>query len=597
MSKKVFNKVGAGSLALLMAPVIGTVVEIPEVALADSNPAVADDTTDRTLTIHKFEQTSTNGKTAGDGESTDADSLSADDKKPIKGVTFHIERVKFVDGQKPSASDPTSYTVDTTDFTPTDITTDADGIAKQDFGAGTRNDGVYLVTEKDDADVSQKSDSFFVQIPMTKRDNNQNTIKYDVDVFPKNQVAAGPGISKSVNAAGTNADEAALQGGADGKGDGVNGVKSGSSDDTDTVDTASRGGKVVWNLESAIPGAPGTPGDITTGTKYTLTDALDSNLKYNGVTFDLGYINSKDQLGIVKDISTDLTAKTDYTAAVDGGNKLTVDFTDAGRKVLSTDVNAATEASGGSDPWQGKSLFLVTNVDTSVSDTYSNGIIKNDFSLDYTSGGGHDYNTSTSDSDHPTVPGTPATPNADNLPTTPEIGLLDYKFIKESDQDGKPLAGATFAIADTEANAKAGKYIKIDSDGRLYYPGDPNYGASDQSDYTQTSGTDGIIKFDGLRGVDVQTPDDVSGGFANKDFNKDYYTVEVKAPAGYELTKNDTALNATYDDSNEGTIKDVLQTDFPLTGGHILLLVAFVVIASGTGYYIYQKSKKAKVEH
>lgn len=592
MSRKIFNKVGAGSLALVMAPVIGTVVEIPQVALADSNPAVADDTTDRTLTIHKFEQTSTNGKTAGNGESTDADSLSADDKKPIKGVTFHIERVKFVDGKTPSTSDPTSYTVDTTDFTPTDITTDADGIAKEDFGTGTKNDGVYLVTEEDDADVSEKSDPFFVQMPMTKRDGNQNTIKYDVDVFPKNQVAAGPGISKSVNAAGTNADEAALQTG------GVDGVKSGSSDDTDTVDTASRGGKVVWNLESAIPGAPGTPGDITTGTKYTLTDALDSNLKYNGVSFALGYINSNGQLAIVKDISSDLAATTDYTAAVDGSNKLTVDFTDAGRKVLSTDVKAANEATGGSDPWAGKSLFLVTNVDTSVSDSYSNGIIKNDFSLDYTSGGGHDYNTSTSDSDHPTVPGTPATPSSDNLPTTPEIGLLDYKFIKQSDQDGKPLAGATFAIADTEANAKAGKYIKIDGDGRLYYPGDPNYGADGQTDYTQTSGTDGVIKFDGLRGVDVQTPDDVgSTGFANSDFNKDYYTVEIKAPAGYELTKNATALDATYDDSNEGTINDVLQTSFPLTGGHILLLVAFVVIASGTGYYIYQKSKKAKVEH
>ncbi len=366
-------------------------------------------------------------------------------------------------------------------------------------------------------------------------------------------------------------------------------------DDTDTVDTASRGGKVVWNLESAIPGATGTPGDITTGTKYTLTDALDSNLKYNGVSFDLGYINSKGQLGIVKDISTDL--KTDYTAAVDSSNKLTVDFTPAGRKVLSTDVKAANDAAGSSDPWHGKSLFLVTNVDTSVSDTYSNGIIKNDFSLDYTSGGGHKYSTSTSNSDHPTVPGTSTAPNSHNLPTTPEIGLLDYKFIKESDENGNPLPGATFAIADTQANAKAGKYIKIDGNGRLYYPGDPNYGHSDQKDYTQISNTKGVVKFDGLRGVDVQTPDDVSGGFANKDFNKDYYTVEIKAPAGYELTKNATALNATYDDSNTGTIKDVLQTAFPLTGGHILLLVAFVVMASGTGYYIYQKSKKAKVEH
>lgn len=594
MSKKLFNKVGAGSLALVMAPVIGTVVEIPEVALADSNPAVADNNTDRTLTIHKFEQTSTNGKTKGDGESTDANSLSPNDKEPIKGVTFRIERVKFVDGQTPN-TDPSkdSYTVDDSTFKPVNIKTNAQGIATEDFGTGTHNDGVYLVTEQDDPDVSHKSNPFFVQMPMTKRDGNQNTIKYNVDVFPKNQVAPGPGISKSVNAYGTNADETALQKG------GVAGVKSGSSDDTDTVDTASRGGKVVWNLESAIPGAPGTPGDITTGTKYTLTDALDSNLKYNGVTFALGYINSKGQLGIVKDISTDLAATTDYTAAVDGSNKLTVDFTDAGCKVLSTDVNAANKAAGASDPWQGKSLFLVTNVNTSVSDTYSNGIIKNDFSLDYTSGGGHAYHTSTSDSDHPTVPGTQATPSSDNLPTTPEIGLLDYKLIQEKDEDGKALPGATFAIADTSANAKAGKYIKIDGNGRLYYPGDPNYGHSDQKDYTQISNTKGVVKFDGLRGVDVQTPGDVNSktGFANTDFNKDYYAVEIKAPTGYELTKNYTALKATYDDSNQGTIKDVLQTDFPLTGGHILLLVAFVVMASGTGYYIYQKSKKAKVEH
>lgn len=583
MSRKIFTKISAGSLALVMAPVIGTGIEIPEVALADSNPAVADDTTYRKLTIHKFEQTSTNGKTKGDGELSDGNSLSG---QPIKGVTFHIERVKFTDGQTPS-TDPksNSYTLDPK-FT-ANITTNDQGIATEDFGKGTTNDGVYLVTEQNDPDVkTDKAASFFVQIPMTKRDGKLNTIKYDVDVFPKNQVAPGPGISKSVNAYGTNADEAALQKG------GVDGVKSGSSDDTDTVDTASRGGKVVWNLESAIPGATGTPGDITTGTKYTLTDALDSNLKYNGVSFDLGYINSKGQLGIVKDISTDL--KTDYTAAVDSSNKLTVDFTPAGRKVLSTDVKAANEPKG-SDPWSGKSLFLVTNVDTSVSDTYSNGIIKNDFSLDYTSGGGHKYSTSTSNSDHPTVPGT--LPNSHNLPTTPEIGLLDFKFTKESAENGKALPGATFAIADTQAHAKAGQYIKIDDNGRLYYPGDPNYGHSDQHDYTQTSNTNGVIKFDGLRGVDVQTPGDVSNGFANTDFNKDYYTVEIKAPAGYELTKNVTNINATYNDSINGTITDVHQTDFPFTGGHILLLVAFVVIASGTGYYIYQKSKKAKVEH
>ncbi len=223
MSRKIFNKVGAGSLALVMAPVIGTVVEIPQVALADSNPAVADDTTDRKLTIHKFEQTSTNGKTEGKGELKDADSLSPDDKKPIKGVTFQIQRVKFTDGQTPS-TDPksNSYTLDPK-FKEIDITTNAQGIATEDFGAGTQSDGVYLVTEKDDADVSQKSDAFFVQIPMTKRDGKLNTIKYDVDVFPKNQVAPGPGISKSVNAYGTNADEAALQKG------GVDGVKSGPS--------------------------------------------------------------------------------------------------------------------------------------------------------------------------------------------------------------------------------------------------------------------------------------------------------------------------------------------------------------------------------
>ena len=596
MSRKIFNKVGAGSLALVMAPVIGTVVEIPQVALADSlvqirhNPAVADDTTDRKLTIHKFEQTSTNGKTEGDGESTDVDPHSAN---PIKGVTFQIQRVKFNSGygKAPSPSDTASYTVDNSDFKPTHITTNKDGIATQDFGTGTKNDGVYLVTEQNDPDVkTDKAASFFVQIPMTKRDGKLNTIKYDVDVFPKNQVAPGPGISKSVNAYGTNADEAALQKG------GVDGVKSGSSDDTDTVDTASRGGKVVWNLESAIPGAPGTPGDITKGTKYTLTDTLDSNLKYNSVSFALGYINSKGQLGIVKDISKDLAAQTDYTATFDSSNKLTVDFNDAGRKVLSTDVKAANEPKG-SDPWSGKSLFLVTNVETSVSDTYSNGIIKNDFSLDYTSGGGHKYSTSTSNPDHPTVPNTSSAPNSHNLPTTPEIGLLDFKFTKESDQDGKALPGATFAIADTQAHAKAGQYIKIDDNGRLYYPGDPNYGHEGQKDYTQTSSTDGVIKFDGLRGVDVQTPGDVSNGFANTNFNKMYYTVEIKAPTGYELTKNATGINATYDDSNQGTIKDVRQTAFPLTGGHILLLVAFVVMASGTGYYIYQKSKKAKVEH
>ncbi len=79
-------------------------------------------------------------------------------------------------------------------------------------------------------------------------------------------------------------------------------------------------------------------------------------------------------------------------------------------------------------------------------------------------------------------------------PTNKATTLLkeEQLTLHKVDDAGKALSGVKFALADTEANAKGGKYLKKDADGNVVYPSDSNYSAS-LADYTGTTDTNGNV--------------------------------------------------------------------------------------------------------
>ena len=108
---------------------------------------------------------------------------------------------------------------------------------------------------------------------------------------------------------------------------------------------------------------------------------------------------------------------------------------------------------------------------------------------------------------------------------TGAISLFKYEDTngnKKHDEGEKALVGAEFKIALSEADAKAGNFIKIDG-----------------KELTAVSNKDGIATFIGLSfGGDAKDDEEnLKNGLYKYDWEKasrDYYIVETKTPAGYE---------------------------------------------------------------
>ena len=115
---------------------------------------------------------------------------------------------------------------------------------------------------------------------------------------------------------------------------------------------------------------------------------------------------------------------------------------------------------------------------------------------------------------------------------------------KKHDEGEKALVGAEFKIALTEADAKAGKFIKING-----------------KELTAVSNEHGIATFAGLEfGGDAKdNQSNLKSGLYKYDWekaSKDYYIVETKTPAGYE--KLEDAIKVTVS-KNSSEIIDVTE--------------------------------------
>ena len=181
-------------LAAAMTLAVGALIAPTGVAApADPNGSTIDPDAATTLTVHKCEQTDTNGVTEGTGnEDPQAEC------KPVSGVEFTITKLNVdlttsegwkqlaeIKGDVAKAGDLKSNTVQK-------ITTGADGLAS--FTDAQTDVGAYLVSETKTPDKVIPAEDFVVTLPMT---NPQDTTKwnYNVHVYPKNTLS---GVDKQV---------------------------------------------------------------------------------------------------------------------------------------------------------------------------------------------------------------------------------------------------------------------------------------------------------------------------------------------------------------------------------------------------------------
>ena len=162
-------------------------------APADPNGSTIDPDAATSLTVHKCEQTDTNGVKEGDGNEDPAAECKA-----VSGVEFTITKLNVdlttSEGWATLAKlkGDVSQAKNLKSATTQKITTDANGLAS--FTDAQTEVGAYLVSETKTPDKVIPAEDFVVTLPMT---NPQDTTKwnYNVHVYPKNTLS---GVDKQV---------------------------------------------------------------------------------------------------------------------------------------------------------------------------------------------------------------------------------------------------------------------------------------------------------------------------------------------------------------------------------------------------------------
>ena len=153
------------------------------------------------------------------------------------------------------------------------------------------------------------------------------------------------------------------------------------------------------------------------------------------------------------------------------------------------------------------------------------------------------------------------------LPVEPaRVGVVledaSATIIKKDAVSGKTLSGVEFKLADSEANAKAGKFLRL-VDGKVVAPSDSGY--SSGQDYALKSDSNGQLLFTGLK--EGQT----------------YYAVETKALDGYQLDATPHAVKASYQTGQAAvTVYNQKQSILPQTGGPgalIFVLLGLIMLS------------------
>ena len=254
-------------------------------APADPNGSTIDPDAATSLTVHKCEQTDTNGVKEGDGNEDPAAECKA-----VSGVEFTITKLNVdlttSEGWATLAKlkGDVSQAKNLKSATTQKITTDANGLAS--FTDAQTEVGAYLVSETKTPDKVIPAEDFVVTLPMT---NPQDTTKwnYNVHVYPKNTLS---GVDKQV---------------------------------TDKPAPGS-GQNITYTITTSIPKVD-YPGGARIK-RYEVVDQLDKRIKKDALT---------PVVKIVGQNETPLADTTDYTLITAEGadhNWATIQLTEEGRR-------------------------------------------------------------------------------------------------------------------------------------------------------------------------------------------------------------------------------------------------------------------------
>ena len=548
MGKTTTNKLRA--LAATVVAIALAAACVPAFAALAANDSLPPSTGN--LHIHKYVGADLDkAGAANDGtEVTNIDSSFT----PLEGITFHIYKVAAnASGDYPGKA---PYRLSSTTLTDGDgntftvsaastasVTTAADGSAT----ASNLPQGVYLVTEDESESVSVPADPFVVAVPMTNADGDGWLS--DVHVYPKNE---------------TMTDDKELK--ADTKDDAAAQTQSGTS--------VNVGDTVTWTITPSVPseivaykknddGTPATPTSVTSedaNISYTVYDELDEALTYTDGSVKVYGIKSTDN---EKTGGTLVSQSGNYTVTLDTAtNKLSVSFTAAGRLAL---YNADYKK-------------LRVEIDTVVNAKVLNKTVHkigNDSSVEFVN---KFDQTKTAESE------------------TVEIHTAAIDITKtDATNTSTKLAGAKFQIADSEANAKAGNYLKKTADGYIVDPSDSRYATA--SAWVETTDANGKATFSGLEDY---TSVIAADGTETPTYCS-YWLVETQAPEGYNLPASPFKVTFTEDGATETanwtlstTITNTNEFTLPLTGGMgtMLLTLVGVMLVGGAGIALFSTRKK-----
>lgn len=189
---------------------------------------------------------------------------------------------------------------------------------------------------------------------------------------------------------------------------------------------------------------------------------------------------------------------------------------------------------------------------------------------------------------------------------TPKTTIHSGKIkIDKADAKNKntKLAGAKFKLATSEANAKAGRFLRKAADGKILDYGAAGYDAA--TDWEETTDSAGSAAFAGV----ADYTSSITWNPATAAYEEgaktylSYWLVETQAPNNYNLLSDPVKVSFTEDNSTVATTYTVTQsifntTDFtlPKTGGigTILFTVGGIVLV-GAAVAIILTSRKKKV--